>query len=87
MASRYLALLCCSFPIEKAFSASSEEVVACSIGASYLSMVRSDSPSLSRSFEAAVPRDFSTVSLLSASTCSRAITSPLKGFMASSEIT
>ena len=76
-----------SSPTLKALSASSEDVVARSIGASKAWIEPIDSPSFARRRVEAWPRAVSTFSLLSASTCSRPIESPLRTFTASSVIT
>ena len=68
-------------------SASSEEVVAASIGTSNLRTVASDSPSFARIDEAIGPSARSTRSLLSICACSRASDSPLLQPIASSVAT
>ena len=69
---------------EYAWSASSDAVVARGSGTSNFWIEASDSPSFSRSLEVAAPSDVSTSSLLAASACSRAITSPVSALIASS---
>ena len=64
--------------------ASSDFVVARGSSTSNRLIDASDSTSLSRSFEAALPSDASTSSLVPTSTCSRAIESPLSALIASS---
>jgi hypothetical protein len=65
-----------------AFSASREDVLACSSGTSNFCTVASDSPSSPRSFDAASPSVSSTFSLDAAVTCSTARVSPLRQFTA-----
>ncbi len=65
-------------PRLNAFSASSDPVDAWLIGVSVLSIEASDSPSFPRMALVALPRLDSTASLLVASTCSRASTSPVR---------
>src|SRR6476620_9544301 len=80
MAPNSLPLARSASPKLKALSASSEEVVASSTGASNFCTEASDSPSLPRKFEAALPTAPSTCSFLSAWTCSRAKLSPVRQF-------
>ena len=70
----------------KAFSASSEEVVACSSGLSNFSIDVSDSPSLCRMLAVALPKALRTSSLLGACACSWPREAPVDGLMASGRI-
>jgi len=71
----------------KAFKASSEEVVASLSGLPNFWTEASDSPSLPRKREAALPNASSTCSLREACTCSSASVSPVPAFTASRVIT
>jgi hypothetical protein len=62
-------------------------VVALGKETSYFWIEASDSPSFSRSLAVAEPSEVSTCSLLAASACSRAITSPVSALIASSAST
>ena len=86
MASRSLPFKCRSRPAEKALNASSDEVVT-AMGASNFWIVLIDSPSFSRKRLAILPSTLSTCSLVSATSCWRASTSPVRASVASSAMT
>jgi hypothetical protein len=75
------------YPRLKAFSASSDGVVASASGVAYFCTVLSDSPSLPRNVTAAASSAFSTASLPAASSCAWASTSPVSQVTAFRPIT
>jgi hypothetical protein len=76
-----------SIPMLYAWRASSEDVVACSMGVSIFCTVVSDSPNFPRSLAAASPSAVRTRSLASAVACSCARESPVRQFTALRPIT